>query len=136
MALSPDMVAKWTDSFLLTAYISDTMDHNYNPAPLVEDNTDISNGSRHKPERKKKRKILLYIRPTPNLTRGTSNISHPLESRSPQLYNISNVWLCKSRSRQGECCRFTRNRRDNDYIIQGIYSPPTDGDLPRDVEVK
>ena len=106
----------------------------YNPAPLVEDNTDISNGSRHKQERKKK--ILLYIRPTPNLTRGTSNISHPLESRSPQLYNISNVWLCKSRSRQGECCRFTRNRRDNDYRIQGIYSPPSDGDLPRDVEVK
>ena len=36
MTLSPDMVAEWIDSFPVTAYISDTMDHLTKRVKIVE----------------------------------------------------------------------------------------------------
>ena len=87
MTLSPDMVAEWIDSFPLTAYISDTMEHIY-PDPPVEENTDRINEPRHKEEGQKRRMVDSDDRRRISLE--LARMSHPLENRSPHLYNIAN----------------------------------------------
>ena len=60
--LSPEMVAEWIDSFPITAYVSDTMEHIY-PGASDKDNQDqVSEkdtriGPRHKKEGKKRREL-------------------------------------------------------------------------------
>ena len=87
MTLSPDMVTEWIDSFPLTAYISDTMDHIY-PEPTVEENTYRNSEPRHKEEGQKRKMMDRDDRRRISLE--LSRMSHPLENRSPNLYNIAN----------------------------------------------
>ncbi|MEE8115221.1 MAG: hypothetical protein V3T23_12820, partial [Nitrososphaerales archaeon] len=93
MTLSPEMVAEWLDSFPVTAYISDTMEHIY-PDSSNKDNEDQVRekdtriGPRHKEEGKKRRELDADDRR--RILLELSNVSHPLENHSPHLYNIAN----------------------------------------------
>jgi hypothetical protein len=54
MTLSPEMVAEWIESFPITAYISDTMEHLY---PIPADASETRNVPRHKEEGQKRREM-------------------------------------------------------------------------------
>ncbi len=92
MTLSPEMVAEWIDSFPVTAYLSDTMEHIYPDAPVKTKDeagsSDLISGPRHKEEGKKRREMDADDRHRISLQ--LSKMSHPLENRSPHLYNIAN----------------------------------------------
>ena len=119
------MVTEWIDSFPLTAYISDTMDHIY-PDPPAEENTDRIIEPRYKG---KDRKGGLW-------TEMIDGESHSNYSECSIRWKIGHhtsttlqMVVCKSRGR-GECYRFARNRRENDYIIQGISPHAVDSIQP------
>ncbi len=84
MTLSPEMVAEWIDSFPITAYLSDTMDHIY---PIPEE-ADTSSEPHHKEEGKKRKEMDADDRG--KILHELSRMSHPLETQSPHLYNIAN----------------------------------------------
>ena len=96
VTLSPDMIAEWIDSFPVTAYISDTLEHIYpdhsiNESDVLNDQVGTTNtcsGPRHKEEGRKRRNTDADDRRRISLELAT--MSHPLENQSPHLYNIAN----------------------------------------------
>ena len=99
ITLSSTQVAKWIDSFPISAYISDTLDHCYSP--------DLSSSSSETPHREecvKRCKVDEDDRQGISTTLG--KCSHPFDSKSGVLYNIHNgqvaticrfVFMCKWR---------------------------------------
>ena len=84
ITLSPEQVAEWIDSFPISAYVSDALDHCYSP-----DQANSSSETPHKEEGIKRRKVDTDDRR--RISEELDKCSHPLEIESDILYNIVNV---------------------------------------------
>ena len=100
ITLYSTQVAKWIDSFTISAYISDTLDHCYSP-----DLSSSSSETPHKEEFVKRCKVDEDDRQ--GISTKLGKCSHPFGTESGDLYNIHNgqvatiyrfVFLCKWRS--------------------------------------
>jgi hypothetical protein len=83
ITLSPTQVAEWIDSFPISGYVSDTLDHCYSP-----DLSSTSSETPHKEEGVKRRKVDDDDRQ--RISTKLGKCSHPLEIDSDVLYNIHN----------------------------------------------
>ena len=79
ITLSPEQVAEWIDSFPISAYVSDALDHCYFSS---------SSETPHKEEGIKRRKVDTDDRR--RISEELDKCSHPLEIESDVLYNIVN----------------------------------------------
>ena len=84
ITLSPEQVAEWIDSFPISAYVSDALDHCYSP-----DQANSSSETPHKEEGIKRRNVDTDDRR--RISEELDKCSHPLEIESDVLYNIVNV---------------------------------------------
>ena len=84
MTLSLEMIAEWIDSFPITAYFSDTMEHLY---AVPADASETRNVPRHKEEGQRWREIDADDRR--RISIELSKMSHPIEDQSSHLYNIA-----------------------------------------------
>ena len=94
ITLSPEQVAEWIDSFPISAYVSDALDHCYSP-----DQANSSSETPHKEEGIKRRKVDTDDRRS--ISEELDKCSHPLEIESDVLYNIE----MGKRLRQWLTCR-------------------------------
>ncbi len=83
MTLSPELVTEWIDSFPISVYLSDAMDHLYS-----DDIPDSSGLTKHKEEGEKRRKLDSDDRE--RIAAELVKHSHPLTVESDVLYNIVN----------------------------------------------
>ena len=83
ITLSPEQVAECIDSFPISAYVSDALDHCYSP-----DQANSSSETSHKEEGIKRRKVDTDDRR--RISDELDKCSHPLEIESDVLYNIVN----------------------------------------------
>ena len=83
ITLSSTQVAEWIDSFPISAYISDTLDHCYSPS-LSSSTTETP----HKEEGVKRCKVDEVERL--RISAELGKYSHPLDTESDVLYNIHN----------------------------------------------
>ena len=83
ITLSPEQVAEWIDSFPISAYVSDALDHCYSP-----DQANSSSKTPHKEEGIKRRKVDTDDRR--RISEELDKCSHPLETEIDVLYNIVN----------------------------------------------
>ena len=83
MTLSPQLVTEWIDSFPISVYLSDTMDHLY-----CEEVPHSASQNKHKEEGDKRRKLDNDDRNL--IATELAKHSHPLKDNSDLLYNIVN----------------------------------------------
>ena len=83
ITLSPEQVAECIDSFPISAYVSDSLDHCYSP-----DQANSSSETPHKEEGIKRRKV--DTDDHRRISEELDKCSHPLEIESDVLYNIVN----------------------------------------------
>ena len=83
ITLSSTQVAEWIDSFPISAYVSDTLDHCYSP-----DLSGSSSETPHKEEGVKRCKVDEDDRQ--RISTEPGKCSHPLNTESDVLYNIHN----------------------------------------------
>ena len=76
-------MAEWIDSFPISAYVSDALDHCYSP-----DQANSSSETPHKEEGIKRRKVDTDDRR--RISEELDKCSHPLEIESDVLYNLVN----------------------------------------------
>ena len=101
MTLSPEMVTKWIDYFPITAHIADIMDHIY-PGTSVDDSSGDGVGERNSHNEEGKKRIALDSDDRNRISQELYRLSHPLEDKSPHLYNIVNGAFAPPLS-WGEC---------------------------------
>ena len=85
MILSPDLVTEWIDSFPISVYVSDAMEHMYSQADQLPNS---SSQIKHKEEGNKRRKLDFDDRE--NISSELAKHSHPLTVQSEVLYNSVN----------------------------------------------
>ena len=83
ITLSPEQVAEWIDTFPISAYVSDALDHCFSP-----DQANSSSETPHKEEGIKRRNVDTDDRR--RISEELDKCSHPLEIESDVLYNIVN----------------------------------------------
>ena len=83
ITLSPEQLAEWIDSFPISAYVSDALDHCYSP-----DQANSSSETPHNEEGIKRRNVDTDDRR--RISEELGKCSHPLETESDVLYNIVN----------------------------------------------
>ena len=83
------MVTEWIDSFPTTAHIADIMDHIY-PGTSVDDSSGDGVGERNSHKEEGEKRIALDSDDRNRISQELSRLSHPLEDKSPHLYNIVN----------------------------------------------
>ena len=101
MTLDPEMVKEWIDSFPITSHIADIMDHIY-PGTSVHEGSGDGVGERNHLKEEGKKRIALDSDDRNRISQELSRLSHPLEDKSPHLWNIVNGAFAPPLS-WGEC---------------------------------